>query len=110
MASTMLSRAESDRLALGTVTATSAAGKPILRAAALVTALLVSPGCVNGEFGPGSAFEAVRQQAVTVEQVFEMTEEFIGSGEKVLIIWDSIANTPTESDKEGGFNPNSSIW
>jgi recombination protein RecA len=48
-------------------------------------------------------------QAVTVEQVFEMTEEFIGSGEKVLIIWDSIANTPTESDKEGSFNPNSSI-
>ena len=48
-------------------------------------------------------------QAVTVEQLFEMTEDFIGSGEKVLIIWDSLANTPTESDKEGGFNPNASV-
>ena len=34
----------------------------------MATALLVSPGCVTGESGPDSAFEAVRRQATTVEQ------------------------------------------
>jgi len=48
-------------------------------------------------------------QAITVEQVLEMIEEFVGMEQKMLFIWDSIANTPTESDKEGGFNPNSSV-
>ena len=55
-------------LAPATAAATSTAGKPMLRRAALATALLVSPGCVNGEFEPDLAFEAVRQQALTVEQ------------------------------------------
>jgi recombination protein RecA len=48
-------------------------------------------------------------QAVTVEQVLEMIEEFLGTEQQALFIWDSIANTPTESDKEGDFNPNSSV-
>lgn len=48
-------------------------------------------------------------QAITVEQVLEMVEEFIGMEQPMLFIWDSIANTPTESDKEGDFNPNSSV-
>ena len=48
-------------------------------------------------------------QAVTVEQVLEMMEDFIGTERQTLFIWDSIANTPTESDKEGDFNPNSSV-
>ena len=48
-------------------------------------------------------------QAVTVEQVLEMMEDFIGTEQQTLFIWDSIANTPTESDKEGDFNPNSSV-
>ena len=48
-------------------------------------------------------------QAVTVEQVLEMMEEFIGAEQQTLFIWDSIANTPTEADKEGDFNPNSSV-
>jgi recombination protein RecA len=48
-------------------------------------------------------------QAVTVEQVLEMIEEFIGTEQQTLFIWDSIANTPTEADKEGDFNPNSSV-
>ena len=46
-------------------------------------------------------------QAVTVEQVLEMMEDFIGTEQQTLFIWDSIANTPTEADKEGDFNPNS---
>jgi len=48
-------------------------------------------------------------QAITVEQVLEMVEEFIGMERPMLSIWDSIANTPTESDKEGSFNPNASV-
>ena len=48
-------------------------------------------------------------QAVTVEQVLEMIEEFLGMEQQTLFVWDSIANTPTESDKEGDFNPNSSV-
>ena len=48
-------------------------------------------------------------QAVTVEQVLEMMEEFIATERQTLFIWDSIANTPTEADKEGDFNPNASV-
>ena len=48
-------------------------------------------------------------QAITVEQVLEMIEEFIGMDQPMLFIWDSIANTPTDSDKEGSFNPNASV-
>ena len=48
-------------------------------------------------------------QAVTVEQVLEMMEEFIATEQQTLFIWDSIANTPTEADKEGDFNPNASV-
>ncbi|MAC33703.1 MAG: hypothetical protein CME38_08890 [Haliea sp.] len=48
-------------------------------------------------------------QAITVEQVLEMIEEFLGAEQRMLFIWDSIANTPTDSDKEGGFNPNASV-
>ena len=44
-------------LAPATAAATSTAGKPMLRSAALAAALLVSPGCVNGEFAPDLAFE-----------------------------------------------------
>jgi len=48
-------------------------------------------------------------QAITVEQVLEMIEEFIGMDQPMVFIWDSIANTPTDSDKEGSFNPNASV-
>ncbi len=48
-------------------------------------------------------------QAITVEQVLEMVEEFIGMDQPMVFIWDSIANTPTDSDKEGSFNPNASV-
>ncbi len=49
-------------------------------------------------------------QAVTVEDVLEMMEDFIGMEQQTLLIWDSIANTPTKADKESGeFNPNSSV-
>jgi len=48
-------------------------------------------------------------QATTVELVLEIIEEFIGLERQTLFIWDSIANTPTDSDREGDFNPNSSV-
>jgi len=48
-------------------------------------------------------------QAITIEQVLEMIEDFIAMDTPMLFVWDSIANTPTESDREGDFNPNSSV-
>jgi len=48
-------------------------------------------------------------QASTVEFVLESVEELIGSGEKLLFIWDSLALTPSGKDVEGDYNPQSSI-
>jgi len=48
-------------------------------------------------------------QATSVEQVLESIEELLGTGEKFLFIWDSLALTPAISDIEGDFNPQSSM-
>ena len=49
-------------------------------------------------------------QATSVEFVFETIELFLGENEnKMLFIWDSLANTPAVSDLEGDFNPQSSM-
>ena len=49
-------------------------------------------------------------QATSVEFVLEAIEELLGSNEnRMLFIWDSVAQTPTDSDIEGDFNPLSSI-
>ena len=48
-------------------------------------------------------------QASTVEFVLESIEELIGSGQKLLFIWDSLALTPSGKDVEGDFNPQSSM-
>ena len=48
-------------------------------------------------------------QASTVEFVLESIEELLGSGEKLLFIWDSLALTPSGKDVEGDFNPQSSM-
>ena len=48
-------------------------------------------------------------QASSVEFVLESIEELLGSGEKLLFIWDSLALTPSEKDVEGDFNPQSSM-
>ena len=48
-------------------------------------------------------------QAESVEFVLETIEELLGTGNKWLFIWDSLALTPSISDVEGDFNPQSSM-
>jgi RecA/RadA recombinase len=49
-------------------------------------------------------------QAASVEFLLETIEELLGAtDEKLLFIWDSLAFTPSVSDVEGDYNPNSSM-
>jgi len=49
-------------------------------------------------------------QAQSVEFVLETIETLLGTNEnKMLFIWDSLAMTPSTSDLEGDFNPQSSM-
>lgn len=49
-------------------------------------------------------------QAASVEFVLETIEELLGSNEnRMLFIWDSLALTPSVSDLDGDFNPQSSM-
>ena len=49
-------------------------------------------------------------QATSVEAVLETMETLLeSSNNKLLFIWDSLANTPAISDLEGDFNPQSSV-
>ena len=49
-------------------------------------------------------------QASSVEFVLETIEELLGAtDEKLVLIWDSLAFTPSISDVEGDFNPQSSM-
>lgn len=48
-------------------------------------------------------------QAESVEFVLETMEELLSTGNKWLFIWDSLALTPSISDVEGDFNPQSSM-
>jgi recombination protein RecA len=42
----------------------------------------------------------------SVEQMLEAIDSIIANGaRRTLFIWDSLANTPTSTDVEGGFNP-----
>ncbi len=49
-------------------------------------------------------------QAMSVEMVLETIESLMGSNDnKMLFVWDSLAFTPSTSDIEGDFNPQSSM-
>jgi len=48
-------------------------------------------------------------QAQSVEFVLETIETLLSSGNQMLFIWDSLALTPSNSDIEGDYNPNSSV-
>jgi hypothetical protein len=49
-------------------------------------------------------------QAQSVEFVLETVEELLGAADQqMLFIWDSLAFTPSVSDVEGDFNPQSSM-
>ncbi len=52
----------------------------------------------------------LRVTPTSVENVFETIETILTEGnEQVLFIWDSLANTPTELDVSGTYNPSESI-
>ena len=54
--------------------------------------------------------EMIYVQTQNVEQVMETIEVLMASGQqRFLFIWDSLAMTPTISDVEGDFNPQSSM-
>ena len=48
-------------------------------------------------------------QAESVEFVLETIEELLGTGNRWLFIWDSLALTPALSDVAGDFNPNAEV-
>jgi len=48
-------------------------------------------------------------QAESVEFVLETIEELLSTGNRWLFIWDSLALTPSMSDVEGDFNPQSTM-
>lgn len=51
-------------------------------------------------------------QATSCESVFETMETLLGQavdGKRFFFIWDSVSNTPSLSDVEGGFNPNDTV-
>ncbi len=63
---------------------------------------LVKAGCDLGSM--------MYVQAQSVEFVLETIEEILGAtDDKMLFIWDSLAFTPSVSDVEGDFNPQSSV-
>tara|TARA_Y100000310_G_scaffold318118_1_gene371799 strand:+ start:5293 stop:6408 length:1116 start_codon:yes stop_codon:yes gene_type:complete len=67
-------------------------------------AFLENSGCdITSENG------VIYLQAQWVEQVLEMIESCLATGEKFLFIWDSLANTPAKADVEGDYNPQSSM-
>tara|TARA_Y100000310_G_scaffold324523_1_gene386467 strand:+ start:605 stop:1729 length:1125 start_codon:yes stop_codon:yes gene_type:complete len=67
-------------------------------------AFLENSGCdITSENG------VIYLQAQWTEQVLEMIETLLATGEKYLFIWDSLANTPAKADIEGDFNPQSSM-
>ena len=54
--------------------------------------------------------ELIYVQVQSVEQVLETIESILNTGaERTLFIWDSLALTPSISDVEGDFNPQSSM-
>jgi len=68
---------------------------------ALDSAFLERAGC--------TVEDVLYVQAVNVESVLEYIEELLGTGNQFLFVWDSLAFTPSKSDIEGDFNPQSSM-
>lgn len=68
---------------------------------ALDSSFLEKAGCDVGEI--------LYTQAASVEFVLETIEELLGTGNKFLFIWDSLALTPSKTDIDGDFNPLSSM-
>ena len=74
-----------------------------------------SESAIDSDFLQRSGCDLKRlayMQALSVEFVLETIEEFLGKCKKedsLVFIWDSLAFTPSVSDVEGDFNPQSSM-
>ena len=67
-------------------------------------------GCYLGEDPPEDMGWFLYTQAHSVETVLETIEEMLGTNENsMLFVWDSVAQTPCETDIAGDFNPQSSM-
>jgi len=71
-----------------------------------------SESAIDSEFLRNSGCDLsklIYLQAESVEFVLETIEELLSTDNKWLFIWDSLALTPSVSDIEGDFNPQSSM-
>jgi len=77
---------------------------------AIDSVFLERVGCHLGDTPPADMGWFMYTQAHSVETVLETIEEMLGTNENsMLFVWDSVAQTPCETDIAGDFNPQSSM-
>ena len=77
---------------------------------AIDSVFLERVGCHLEEEPPEGMGWFLYTQAHSVETVLETIEEMLGTNENsMLFVWDSVAQTPCETDIAGDFNPQSSM-
>jgi recombination protein RecA len=77
---------------------------------AIDSVFLERVGCCLDEKPPDGMGWFLYTQAHSVETVLETIEEMLGTNENsMLFVWDSVAQTPCETDITGDFNPQSSM-
>ena len=77
---------------------------------AIDSVFLERVGCCLDEDPPEDMGWFLYTQAHSVETVLETIEEMLGTNENpMLFVWDSVAQTPCETDISGDFNPQSSM-
>ena len=77
---------------------------------AIDSTFLEGVGCCLGDDPPSGHGWFMYMQAHSVETVLETIEEMLGTNtNSMLFIWDSVAQTPCETDIAGDFNPQSSM-
>ena len=77
---------------------------------AIDSSFLENIGCDLSEEPPDGWGGFLYVRALSVESVLENIEELLGTNENpMLFVWDSVAQTPCETDIAGDFNPLSSM-
>mgnify|MGYP003116629877 FL=1 len=77
---------------------------------AIDSVFLERVGCCLDDEPPDGMGWFLYTQAHSVETVLETIEEMLGTNENpMLFVWDSVAQTPCETDIAGDFNPLSSM-
>ena len=77
---------------------------------AIDSVFLERVGCHLGDSPPDGMGWFMYTQAHSVETVLETIEEMLGTNDNsMLFVWDSVAQTPCETDIAGDFNPQSSM-